>query len=379
MTTALVGARVFDGTRLLEGKAVLVEGGRIAGLVAPPDVPGTARRRRVDGLLAPGFNDIQVNGGGGVLFNADLTPQAIAAIGKAHRKFGTTGFLPTLITGRPELTGAAIAAVGAALDQGVPGLLGIHLEGPFLNPERRGAHDGSLMRAMTAADVKTVASLGKGKTLMTFAPERVGAGEIAALAAAGVILSIGHSAATYAQVRAARAAGVSGFTHIFNAMPPLYGREPGPVGAAMDDPEAWCSVIADLEHVAEPNLRIVFAARGWERTILISDAMPTVGSDIDRFEIDGRVIVKRGARLTTEDDVLAGCHLDMATAVRNAVTRVGLPVEAALHMAARAPAEFLGLSGELGQIQPGYRANLVLLDDDLQVVETWIDGKATAD
>jgi N-acetylglucosamine-6-phosphate deacetylase len=379
VTTALVGARVFDGTRLLEGKAVLVDGGRIAGLRATSDVPGAVHRRRIEGLLAPGFNDIQVNGGGGVLFNADLTPQGIAAIGKAHRRFGTTGFLPTLITGRPELTAAAIAAVDAALDQGVPGLLGIHLEGPFLNPERRGAHDGSLMRAMTAADVKAVASLAKGKTLMTLAPEKVGAGEIAALAAAGVILSIGHSAATYAQIRAARAAGVSGFTHIFNAMPPLYGREPGPVGAAMDDPEAWCSVIADLEHVAEPNLRIVFAARGWERTILISDAMPTVGSDIDRFEIDGRVIVKRGARLTTEDDVLAGCHLDMATAVRNSVNRVGLPVEAALHMAARAPAEFLGLGGELGQIQPGYRANLVLLDDDLQVVETWIDGKATVD
>jgi N-acetylglucosamine-6-phosphate deacetylase len=377
--TALSGARVFDGAHLLEGQAVLLDGARIAGVVPVADVPAAARRLRVEGLLAPGFVDIQVNGGGGVLFNADRTPRAISAIGAAHRRFGTTGFLPTLITSRPEHLTEAVAAVRSALDEGVPGLLGIHIEGPFLSAERRGAHDASLMRAMTPADFKVVTSLAKGKTLLTLAPEKVALSDIAALAAAGVIISAGHTAATYAMLQAARKAGVTGFTHIFNAMPPLFGREPGPVGAAMDDAEAWCSVIADLEHVAEANLRVVLAARGWERTILISDAMPTVGADIDRFEIDGRVVIKTDGRLTTEDGVLAGCHLDMATAVRNAVIRVGMPVEAALHMASRAPAEFLGLGGAFGRLRPGYRANLVLLDDDLGVVDTWIDGRGTAD
>ncbi|MEO8667630.1 MAG: N-acetylglucosamine-6-phosphate deacetylase [Bauldia sp.] len=377
MAVALAGARIFDGARIVDGRAVLIDGERIVAVVGQSDLSVGVTVRRIEGLLAPGFIDIQVNGGGGVLFNADRSVQAIAAIGAAHRQFGVTGFLPTLITSSRGHMVEAITAAREALDTGVPGLLGIHLEGPFLNPARKGAHDAALIRQIDAADITVLTSLGNGKTLVTLAPEQVPLATISALARAGVILAAGHTAADHATIVAARREGLTGFTHLFNAMPPLSGREPGPVGAALDDDMAWCSLIVDLHHVAAANLRLAIAARGWERTILISDAMPTVGSDIDCFTLDGRPVIRRNGRLTNAEGVLAGSDLDMATAVRNSVSTLGLPIEAALHMASRAPAEFLGLGSDFGRIAPGYRANLVLLDDNLRVIDTWIDGKSS--
>ena len=200
---------------------------------------------------------------------------------------------------------------------------------------------------------------------------------IARLVQAGCILSAGHTAATYEQVVAARKAGLTGFTHLYNAMPPLAGRAPGPVGAALEDPEAWASMIVDLIHVSAPSLRVAIAARGYERTIITTDAMPTLGADDDSFILHGKTIALKDGKLTAPDGSLAGAHIDMATSVRNAVAHLGLPLEAGLHMASRAPAEFLGLGGELGRIAPGYRASLVLLDDDLGVTDTWIDGVAS--
>jgi N-acetylglucosamine-6-phosphate deacetylase len=374
MRTALAGARVFDGAALRDGLAVVIEGSRIAAVVAERDLPDGLSVERIDGLLAPGFIDVQVNGGGGVLLNAERTPEAIAAIGRAHRRFGTTGFLPTLVTDTRTVMAEAIAAANSALAAKVPGLLGLHLEGPFLNPERKGIHDAALMRAPDEEDIRAVASLVGGTMLITLAPEKVPVAVIERLAAAGCILSAGHTAATYAEVVTARAAGLTGFTHLYNAMPPLTGREPGPVGAAMDDPGAWASIIVDLIHVSAPSLRAAIAARGYERTILTSDAMPTVGSTADRFVLQGRTITLTGGKLGHSDGTLAGAHLDMAAAVRNSIEHLSVPLEAALHMASRAPAEFLGLGGELGRIASGYRASLVLLDDNLAVTRTWIDG-----
>jgi N-acetylglucosamine-6-phosphate deacetylase len=373
--TALVGARVFDGTRLIEGHAVIIDGAIVKAVVPDRDVPAAAGVRHVEGLIAPGFIDVQVNGGGGVLFNDRRSVEGIAAIGAAHRRFGTTGFLPTLISDSPEHMAEAVAATAAALAAHVPGVLGIHLEGPFLNAERKGVHDPRFMRPMGEADVALVTSLRGGKTLITLAPEKVPAETVARLANAGVVISAGHTKADYDTIRAARAAGLTGFTHLFNAMPPLAGREPGPVGAALDDPDAWCGIIVDLHHVSVPSLRVAINARGWERTMLVTDAMPSVGSKLDHFELLGRTVTRKDGMLTTADGTLAGSDLDMASAVRNTIRHLGLPLEAALHMASRAPAEFLGLGGELGRIAPGYRASLVLLDDDLEVVETWIDGK----
>ena len=379
MSIALTGARIFDGTRIVDGHSIVIADKTIAAVVPDGDVPADATSRRVQGLLAPGFIDVQVNGGGGVLFNDQRTREGIAAIGAAHRPFGTTGFLPTFITDTREHMREAIAAARDALSAQVPGMLGIHIEGPFLSSERKGVHDPSLFREMEEEDIALVTSLGMGRTLMTVAPERVPPEAIARLVAAGVVVSAGHTAASYETVMKARAAGLSGFTHLFNAMPPLAGRAPGPVGAALDDSQAFVGIIADLVHVSAASLRIAIAAHGWQRMVLVTDAMPSVGSDLTEFLIDGNVISRHDGRLLRGDGTIAGSDLDMATAVRNSVQALGLPLEAALHMASRAPAEYLRLGDKLGRIARGLRANLVLLDNDLKVTETWIDGVAGGD
>ncbi len=379
MSIALTGARIFDGSAIVEGHSLVIADKTIAALVPDGDVPSDAAVRRVEGLLAPGFIDVQVNGGGGVLFNDERSASGIAAIAAAHRPFGTTGIMPTLITDTREHMAEAIAAARDALETNVPGALGIHIEGPFLSRERKGVHDPKLFRDVDEADIALVTSLDVGRTLMTLAPERVSPEIIARLAAGGVILAAGHTAASYETVAAARAAGLTGFTHLFNAMPPLTGRAPGPVGAALDDPASFVGIIADLFHVSAVSLRIAIAAHGWQRMVLVTDAMPSVGSDLTEFLIDGNVITRKDGRLLRGDGTIAGSDLDMATAVRNCVEALGLPLEAALAMASRAPAEYLRLDRELGRIAPGYRADLVLLDDNLKVVDTWINGVAAGD
>ena len=376
---ALGGARVFDGVRILEGHSVVVEGRSVRAVLPDRFVPSGVTNVRVEGLLAPGFIDVQVNGGGGVLFNDHPTVEAIETIGAAHRKFGTTGFLPTFITDEPAPMRDAISAARAAVAKRSPGVLGIHLEGPFIAAERRGAHNIRYVRAITEEDIAAIVAPGEGKTLVTLAPEVVVTDAIAQLVAGGVIVAAGHTAASPEEIAEARAAGLTGYTHLFNAMPPLAGRAPGPVGAAMDDTEAYASIIVDLLHVAAKSLRAALAARGWERTMLITDAMPTVGSDMQSFELPGHTVTRVGDKLTDENGGLAGAHLDMATAVRNAVGAIGLPLEAALHMASGAPAAFLGLERRLGRIEPGYAADFVLLDDKLHVTETWIAGVASGE
>jgi N-acetylglucosamine-6-phosphate deacetylase len=374
MTFALTGARVFDGTRLVDGVAVVINETTIESVIAEADLAEGIARRQIEGIIAPGFIDIQVNGGGGVLFNQTPTVEGITTIAAAHRQFGTTGLLPTFISDTAEQMRAAADAVRGALLAGIPGVLGIHLEGPWLNPARKGVHDARFFRDISDDDIALLTAPGLGRVLVTLAPERVSPKAIARLVEAGVVVSAGHTEADAATLVVARGAGLSGFTHLFNAMPPLSGRAPGPVGIALSDPDAWCGLIVDLVHVDPVSLRAAIAARGFERMILVSDAMPTVGTDVAHFELLGRKILRSDDRLVAENGTLAGAHLDMASAVRNAVMGLGLPLEAALHMASRAPAEFLGLGDELGRIAPGYRADLVLLDKDLGVVETWIGG-----
>jgi N-acetylglucosamine-6-phosphate deacetylase len=375
MPLALTGARIFDGSRLLDGYAALLDGGRIAALVPDADLPGDAERQQVEGLLAPGFIDVQVNGGGGVLFNETRTVEGIRAIAAAHRRYGTTGCLPTFITDSRERMAEAVEAAREALNAGVPGVLGVHCEGPFINPERKGVHDPVYMRPIEAEDLRILTSLGTGRTLVTLAPEQVPMEAIQQLATAGVLVSAGHTKADYAVVTEAFRNGLTGFTHLFNAMPPLAGREPGPLGAALDDRDSWCGLIVDGYHVDDASLRIAIRAKGADRIMLVSDAMPSVGSDLTTFELLGRTVYREKGRLMTADGTLAGCDLDMASAVRNTVA-LGIPLNEALRMASLTPAAFLRLDHELGRIAPGYRASLVLLSDDLQVRRTWIDGVA---
>jgi N-acetylglucosamine-6-phosphate deacetylase len=322
--------------------------------------------------LVPGFIDIQVNGGGDALFNDRPTPETIRAIVAAHRRFGTTALLPTLISDSAAKMESALAAV-ETISEVEPGVLGIHLEGPFLSPDRAGIHDPRSIRLPSADDLAVLTIKRRGVTLVTLAPEQVPAGMIAKLAAAGVRVALGHSMATYDQTIKAMADGLNGFTHLFNAMRPLGSREPGPIAAALESPNTWYGLIADGIHVSPAMLRL--ALRGVGHPMLVTDAMPPVGGTRSSFSLNGDTIVARDGCCRRGDGVLAGAYLDMATAVRNCVRLLDVALTDALRFASTHPAAFLGLDDRLGRIAAGYRADMVALDRaKIEAVQTWVAG-----
>ena len=374
--TALINGRVLTDHGPQGGLAVLVRGDRIEAITRADDARITrAKTHDLKGhLLLPGFIDVQVNGGGGVLFNAEPTVEALATMGAAHRKYGTTGFLPTLITDTAEVMRKALDAVDAAIEQGVPGVLGIHLEGPFLATARKGIHDAKLFRLPDADDIAAITRNRRGVVMLTLAVEEVPMDTIRQLSEAGVIVVAGHTAATYDTTRAALDAGVTGFTHLYNAMTPLGSREPGVVGAALDDPHSWCGLIVDGHHVHPVALRVAIAAKAKGKSVLVTDAMPPVGSDNPEYVLNGQTIVARDGVCQSDDGVLAGSALDMATGVRNLVEMVGLPLAEASRMASAYPAAWLGLDRTHGRLVAGQHADFAVLDDGLVVTETWISG-----
>ena len=372
---AVLADRVFDGYGWQTEAAVLIRDGRIAGLGTWGEVPADWPKTRLPAgaVLAPGFIDLQVNGGGGVLLNDQPTADGMRVIARAHRRFGTTACLPTLITDTREKVRTAIASARSVA--GRDGVLGLHLEGPFISPTRPGIHRPDRIAQPGAGDLEELCELGgAGRSLVTLAPECVPAGFVRTLASSGARISIGHSEASAAVVTQAVADGATGVTHLFNAMPPLSAREPGIVGAALAERRLTAGLIVDGIHVDPVSVRTAFMAKGADRIALVTDAMPTVGTSLDRFELMGRTIKLADGRLTSEEGTLAGAHLDMASAVRNALRLAQLPLEDALRAASLTPARFLGLDHERGALVPGARADLVALDQEMRVVATWVDG-----
>lgn len=352
-----------------------IEAGRIVGTNAVADAENA-----IDlggGWLVPGFIDVQVNGGGGVLFNDMPDVQAIAQIAAAHVQYGTTAFLPTLISGTPDVIERAMDAVDAAIEQGVPGVIGIHVEGPFLNADRKGIHNAENFRTLDEGALALLTRSRRGVVMVTLAPERNDVEAIRTLTGAGVIVSIGHSNATYAEARSAIDAGATGVTHLYNAMSPLHHREPGLVGAAMEDRSLYCGLIIDGVHVHSAALQIAFAARPRDRFMLVTDAMPTVGSATKAFVLNGEQITVQNGVCVNAAGTLAGCDLDMSQAVRN-THALGISLAETLAMASANPAAFLGLSDRLGALAPGFQADYVWLDSELKVRGTWIGGQRLA-
>jgi N-acetylglucosamine-6-phosphate deacetylase len=370
---AVAADTVFDGREAHSDYAILIEGSRVNWLgprqQLTADVP--VRNLPRGCWLAPGFIDIQVNGGGDVLFNDEPTPAAITRIVAAHRRYGTTALMPTLVSDTVENMRTALRAV-RSLPEG-SGVLGLHFEGPFLSPEQPGVHNLAMIRSPTSDDMGLLASPHGGITVVTLAPEQVPAGFIASLVEAGIRVCLGHSMATYAQTKTAMAEGLTGFTHLFNAMRPLASREPGPIAAALECAGAWFGMIVDGAHVDPAMLRL--ALRSAARPMLVTDAMPPVGGIESTFWLSGERIEARGATCMRRDGTLAGTALDMASAVRNCVRLLGVPLTTALRYASHEPAAFLGVGDRLGALATGYQVDMVAFDpDDLRILGTWVAG-----
>jgi N-acetylglucosamine-6-phosphate deacetylase len=376
MTTVFHGAEIFDGARLHAGAALVVEDGEVGGIVPRDEAPAGPRVHLDGGVLAPGFVDLQVNGGGGVMLNDRPDLEGIRTICEAHGRLGTTGLMPTLITDTPAVTRAAVEGGLAAAEAGVPGFLGLHLEGPHLDPRRKGAHDPALIRPMQAEDLELLCDAARRlpALIVTVAPESVTAAQVAALAAAGAVVSLGHSDTAAERAEAVFAAGAGMVTHLFNAMSQLGNREPGLVGAALAADAVRAGLIADGIHVAPTTMRMALAAKPADGIFLVTDAMAVAGTELTEFTLNGRRILRRDGRLTLADGTLAGADIDFAGAIRVLVGQVGVTLSRALRMATAVPAACLGLGDRLGRLAPGLPADLVHLDAGLGLAGVWRGG-----
>ncbi len=372
---ALHADQLFDGQTLWGPRAVVIDGGRIAQITAPDDLPPDLPSTPMGGILMPGFVDLQVNGGGGVMIDGSLTAEGLQQICAAHRQLGALQILPTLITDTPDVQAHVADLVIAGCNSGLP-LLGLHFEGPHLDPIRAGAHDPALIRPMTDQDLAFYTRLRASlpSLMITIAPENCTLDQTRALTGAGVCVALGHSNTDYATAMAYFDAGAQAATHLFNAMSGLSHRAPGLVGAALAS-QAMVGVIADLHHVAPAALQLALHAKQpLGQVYAVSDCMAVAGTQATEFELNGRKILRRDGRLTLADGTLAGADLDMSQALRNLCHRLNVPLLQALRMVTQTPSRLMGRD-DIGQIRVGAPADLLHLDTQLQLRHVWQNGQ----
>jgi N-acetylglucosamine-6-phosphate deacetylase len=370
----LSGARMFDGERLFADRSLVVEDDTIVAVTPYAERPRRGDERDLGGgVLAPGFIDWQVNGGGGVLFNETPTPEAIGAILSSHRRFGTTSLLPTVITDSPRKLSAALAAAKVA-HTSLAGAIGIHVEGPFIDPKRKGAHPAQWIRAMSEKDADELIAARSGAMVVTLAPASASNALIAKLSRSGVVVSIGHSDCSAEEAKAAFDAGARAVTHLYNAMSQLGHRAPGLVGAALADPRIICGFIADGYHVHETATRVALKAKGADAIALVSDAMPPAAGGPEAYELQGRRVIQRGFQLTLEDGTLAGAAITLLDALRYLTGTLGADLATVLKMMTLTPARLLNMDDRIGRLEAGCRADFVHLDDELSLQGVWVAG-----
>jgi N-acetylglucosamine-6-phosphate deacetylase len=373
---AISAPNIFDGTQCLRDHCVVLRGDRIVGVPAIADCPADAERIILtEGTLAPGFIDLQVNGGGDALFNADPSAACLHTIARAHRRKGTTSLLPTVLSNTPQVHKAAATAVQEARSSGLAGILGLHIEGPFFATARRGVHAQAHLRAADDEDIAWLCGLRDFPVVLTLAPENFSPALISQLAASGIHVCAGHTEASYAQLVAAAAAGLSGVTHLYNAMSPLQTREPGCVGAALDTDTLWAGIIADGHHVHPAAIRLAQRLKPPGKLVLVSDAMATVGGSCSSFDLYGETISEQSGKLVNHEGRLAGSAIALIDAVRFCVEEAKISLEESLRMASCYPAGILGLADTLGSLHSGARADLVHFDDAFGVRNTWLCGE----
>lgn len=360
-------SRLFDGEKWFDNVSVVIEQG-VVQAITPATGP------LIQGTLVPGFIDVQVNGGGGALFNSAPTPQTLHTMLQAHCRFGTTAMLPTVITDAIDVMQNAADAIAQAIAAKQPGIIGVHFEGPHLSVPKKGVHPQQHIRQLSAPELALYGRNDLGVKLLTVAPENVSPAQIRQLIELNVIVCLGHSNADSATVQAALDAGATGFTHLYNAMSPLTSREPGMVGVALADPHSWCGVIFDGHHMHPLAAKVALAAKPQGKLLIVTDAMSPVGTDATEFELFDGTVIRHGNKLTDAQGRLAGSVLDMAGAVRYAIKSLDVAPDEALRMASLYPAQFLHIN-HLGKIAAGYQADMVLLDTNWQTVQTWIGGQ----
>ena len=370
----ITGAKVFDGDELRDGLGILVDNETIAAVLPANQTPKQAKSVVLSGgILAPGFIDVQVNGGGGIMVIDDPSIPGIQKVVAAHRKFGTTNMMPTIMSDTKERMSHAVKLISHAAES-EPCVLGVHIEGPFFCASRKGAHKSKFIRKPDDTDLAWLSSSKRGKTIVTLSPDAVEPAYIRTLTESGIIVCCGHSNATYNKVVSALQAGMSGFTHLHNAMLQTSAREPGVVGAALESKDAWVSVIVDKNHVHKTTLLNSLKTKPSTKFILVTDAMATVGTDKKSFKLYGEEIHLRQNKLVNDEGLLAGSAISMMDAVKNTTQWLGLPLQESLRMASLYPAQFLG-EPKLGKIKPSFQANLVHFDSHYNVNATWVNGK----
>ena len=364
--------RIFDGQNFSDDQVLTINDGKITAIdqdTSNVDVKAT-------GLVVPGYIDLQINGGGGALFNDSPSVDNLKIIMAAHAKFGTTAMMPTLITDKVEVMQQAADAIAQAINESVPGIVGIHFEGPHLSVEKKGTHCADYIRPITEAEWQVLSRQDIGQVIVTLAPENVCPDDVKRMVALGIKVCLGHSNADFKTAQASIDAGATGFTHLFNAMSPLQGREPGVVGAALLNNNTSCGLIVDGFHVDYASCQLAIQAKPQGKIFLVTDAMPPVGTDQTQFALYDRTVYVNNGKLTSTTGELAGSSLDMASAVKNTHEGLGIELGEAVRMASLYPAQYLYQNQSVirGELTLGKQADMVVLDDDLSVKETWISG-----
>lgn len=376
MKLTLIADQLFDGEQLHQQRPLSIDDGYIRAL----DTVSGATEVRLKGLLAPGFIDCQVNGGGGVLFNQAPTVTTLQHMVQTHARYGTTSMLPTIISSDYEVALQGATAISQALSSGMPGIIGIHFEGPHLNDVKRGIHNLSVLRPAADHELALYCRKDLGTVLVTVAPENFTAEQISVLVKQQVLVSLGHSNATAAQTQSALDAGATGFTHLFNAMSPLTSREPGMVGIALTDPKSWCGLIADGHHVHPLCAQLALKLKHPGKMLLVTDAMWTPDAPQQEFRFEDHAISLHKKRLQSSTGQLAGAAISMLDAINYTISTLKVETLEALRMASLYPAQFLGRSAEMGQLKPDCRADLVQLtssmDGTLTLHNTWLRGRS---